>query len=124
MENGCRTEKKYIISLAAAGALRERLSPLMQPDPQATCGTYRIRSLYFDTLDSDAFWEKAMDNVRRINEHTACKAQCFSLDDTDSLRREIEDSAMLVNATGCGFCQHPGRMCGVRRNPDNNFNSG
>ena len=59
MENGCRTEKKYIISLAAAGALRERLSPLMQPDPQATCGTYRIRSLYFDTLDSDAFWEKA-----------------------------------------------------------------
>ena len=56
----------------------------------------------------DAFWEKAMDNVRRINEHTACKAQCFSLDDTDALRREIEDSAMLVNATGCGFCQPVG----------------
>lgn len=53
----------------------------------------------------DAFWEKALDNVRKINEHTACKAQCFPLEDTEALRREIADSAMLVNATGCGFCQ-------------------
>ena len=59
MENGCRTEKKYIISLGAAAALRDRLAPLMRPDPQAKDGTYRIRSLYFDTLDADAFWEKA-----------------------------------------------------------------
>ena len=58
MLNGCRTEKKYIISLAAAAALRERLLPLMRVDSQATDGAYRIRSLYFDTLDADAFWEK------------------------------------------------------------------
>ena len=59
MQNGCRTEKKYIISLKAAAALRERLLPLMQVDSQAIDGAYRIRSLYFDTLDADAFWEKA-----------------------------------------------------------------
>lgn len=58
MLNGCRTEKKYIISLAAAAALRKRLLPLMRVDSQATDGAYRIRSLYFDTLDADAFWEK------------------------------------------------------------------
>ena len=58
MQNGCRTEKKYIIGLDAAAALRERLLPVMQADPQAIDGAYRIRSLYFDTLDADAFWDK------------------------------------------------------------------
>lgn len=58
MQNGCRTEKKYIVSLEAAAVLRERLMPLMQVDPQAIDGAYRIRSLYFDTMDADAYWEK------------------------------------------------------------------
>ena len=59
MENGCRIEKKYIISLEAAAALRRRLLSCMRVDSQAKDGAYRIRSLYFDTLDGDAFWEKA-----------------------------------------------------------------
>ena len=58
MQDGCRTEKKYIISLTDAALLRERLAPFMQLDEQAKDGAYRIRSLYFDTLDGDAFWEK------------------------------------------------------------------
>ena len=56
----------------------------------------------------DAFWEHALQNAERINSQTNCRAQVFSLEDTDSLRREIEDSVMLVNATGCGFCQPVG----------------
>ena len=59
MQNGCRTEKKYIVSAEAATALRERLQPFMKVDSQAIDGAYRIRSLYFDTMDADAFWEKA-----------------------------------------------------------------
>ncbi len=59
MENGCRTEKKYFVSREAAAALRDRLLPFMRVDSQAVDGAYRIRSLYFDTLDADAFWEKA-----------------------------------------------------------------
>ena len=58
MQDGCRVEKKYVISLAAAAALRERLRPFMEVDSQAIDGAYRIRSLYFDTPDADAFWEK------------------------------------------------------------------
>ena len=58
MQNGCRTEKKYLISLATATILRARLLPLMRVDSQAVHGAYRIRSLYFDTPDADAFWEK------------------------------------------------------------------
>lgn len=58
MEDGFRTEKKYIVSLTDAARLRERLLPFMQVDSQAKNGAYRIRSLYFDTLDADAFWDK------------------------------------------------------------------
>ncbi len=58
MENGYRTEKKYMISLEAASLLRERLRPFMELDRQAADGAYGIRSLYFDTLDASAFWEK------------------------------------------------------------------
>jgi len=56
--DGYRIEKKYLIGLDAAMLLRARLVPFMHPDPQAKGGAYRIRSLYFDTPDAGAFWEK------------------------------------------------------------------
>lgn len=58
MRDGCRIEKKYIVSLGAAAILRQRLAPFMEVDPQAVEGAYRISSLYFDTPEADAFWEK------------------------------------------------------------------
>lgn len=58
MRGGCRVEKKYIVSLEGAAVLRQRLAPFMEVDPQTIGGVYRIRSLYFDTLEGDAFWEK------------------------------------------------------------------
>ena len=58
MRDGCRIEKKYIVSLGAAAILRQRLAPFMEVDPQAVGGAYRIRSMYFDTPEADAFWEK------------------------------------------------------------------
>lgn len=58
MQDGYRIEKKYIISLEAAALLRDRLSHFMSIDSQAVNGAYRIRSLYFDTPDADAFMEK------------------------------------------------------------------
>lgn len=57
-EEGYRTEKKYLISTETAILLRDRFAPFMQPDPHAPAGEYRIRSLYFDTPDAEAFWEK------------------------------------------------------------------
>ena len=58
MQNGCRTEKKYLVSLEAAAELKNRLRPFLQLDRQARDGAYLVQSLYFDTLDRDAFWEK------------------------------------------------------------------
>ncbi|MDO4214937.1 MAG: shikimate dehydrogenase [Bacteroidales bacterium] len=54
---------------------------------------------------ADAFWDKALQNAEKLNTQTSCKAKVFHLEDTEALRREINDSVMLVNATGCGFCQ-------------------
>ena len=58
MQDGFRIEKKYIIGLDTAAVLRARIAPLMRMDAQAKRGAYRIRSLYFDTPDADAFREK------------------------------------------------------------------
>ena len=54
---------------------------------------------------NDDFWEQALQNAQRINEHTSCRAHVYDLSDTIALREQISDSVMLVNATGCGFCQ-------------------
>ena len=51
-QDACRYEQKYICSLAELAQLEIRLGALMQPDPHAGAdGTYRVRSLYFDTYD-------------------------------------------------------------------------
>ncbi len=63
--DGYRIEKKYLIGLDAAVLLRARLTPFMHPDPQAEGGAYRIRSLYFDTPDAGAFWEKTDGEAER-----------------------------------------------------------
>ena len=51
----------------------------------------------------DAFWGKAEETVKKINESTECKATLYDLADLDALRREIADSYLLANATGMGM---------------------
>ena len=51
----------------------------------------------------DKFWDNAVETVRKINERTDCKATLYDLDDKEQLRKEIEDSYLLVNATGMGM---------------------
>lgn len=52
---------------------------------------------------NDEFWERAKDNVRKINEHTNCKATLYPLEDLDRLKKEISDSFLFANATGMGM---------------------
>lgn len=58
----------------------------------------------------DEFWDRAVNNVKNINEKTNCKATLFDLDDKDALRREIEDSYLFANATGVGMKPLAGQM--------------
>lgn len=51
----------------------------------------------------DEFWDRAVNNVKNINEKTDCKATLFDLADHDALRKEIGDSYLFTNATGVGM---------------------
>ena len=60
-----RHELKYPISAAAYLALRQRLVPVMKPDPHADeSGVYTVRSIYFDNYRDKALREK-IDGVQR-----------------------------------------------------------
>ena len=51
----------------------------------------------------DEFWDRGLDNVEKINKHTACKAALYDLYDTDLLRKEMDSSCLFVNATCTGM---------------------
>ena len=53
-----RHEFKHEIGYCDMLALRSRLSAVMQQDPHAINGRYKIRCLYFDNLDDKALLEK------------------------------------------------------------------
>lgn len=51
----------------------------------------------------DAFWERAQDIVKQLNERTACKVTLHDYEDPEVLRAAIADSAILVNGTSVGM---------------------
>jgi len=57
-EKHYRHELKYNISYSDYLAIRSRLKTVMQKDPHARDGTYRIRSVYFDNVYDKALREK------------------------------------------------------------------
>ena len=59
-----RHEWKIALDPGDLFVLRQRLRAVMQPDAHAVDGRYRIRSLYFDTLEDRALREK-LDGVSR-----------------------------------------------------------
>lgn len=60
----------------------------------------------------DAFWSRAVENVEKLNTQTACRATVHRLEDTETLRRELADSVLLVNATSVGFGDQRG-LCPI-----------
>ena len=58
MNEVLRQEKKYPIDAAQGAMLRARLDRLMLRDAHNGAQGYRIRSLYFDTLDDQDFSDK------------------------------------------------------------------
>lgn len=51
----------------------------------------------------DAFWERAQKIVETLNKETACKVTLFDFGDMEILKREIAQSAILVNGTSVGM---------------------
>lgn len=53
-----RQEKKYLMTIADGQALGGRLGAVMREDGHNGAFGYRVRSLYFDTLDETDFYDK------------------------------------------------------------------
>ncbi len=57
----------------------------------------------------DEFWDNAVENGRKLNEQTDCKAKVLPLEDLAALKEEIASSDLLVNATSVGFGDQKGQ---------------
>lgn len=53
-----RTEKKYSITQCQQNTLLHRLEPIMDVDEYGGLGGYMVRSLYFDSIYDDDFFDK------------------------------------------------------------------
>lgn len=51
----------------------------------------------------DAFWDRAVRIVHTLNEETSCKVSLYDFEDPAVLKREIQESAILVNGTSVGM---------------------
>ena len=74
MEKNFRHEYKYLISRASAELLKQRLKGFMEYDPHAGKRGYTIRSLYFDDLSADAFYDK----VSGVDNRTKYRIRCYN----------------------------------------------
>ncbi len=86
-----RHEVKCEISESDFYVLRQRLKAVMDPDPYAVNGIYKIRSLYFDTLEDKALREK-LDGVA-IREKW--RIRCYNGDTSViKLERKLKDNSL------------------------------
>ena len=53
-----RREEKYLLTLGEALQCADRFEKTLTPDGFSKDGSYRIRSLYFDTVDDRDFLDK------------------------------------------------------------------
>lgn len=96
MEKNYRHEYKYLISRASAELLRRRLPHFMKRDPHAgPSGQYTIRSLYFDDLKFEAFYEK----VSGIDNRTKYRIRCYNYSDTLFKLEKKEKKGHLTRKT-------------------------
>lgn len=51
-------------------------------------------------------WERANRLADMINTRTSCQASVFDLEDNEAMKKSLEDSAILTNATSLGMAPH------------------
>lgn len=82
-----RHEEKYICSERQLFIIEKRLSAVMSADVNQTGNDYRIRSLYFDTID-DRMYHESLNGVDRRSKY---RLRFYNLS-TDFFRMERKDS--------------------------------
>lgn len=78
-----RNEWKHEINISDEFTLRQRLRAVMKQDPRASGPKYFIRSLYFDTPENKAYWEK----INGVNKREKFRIRYYD-GDTSFIRLE------------------------------------
>lgn len=89
-----RHELKHYINLGECAILRNRLSAIMKPDPNAgPSREYLIRSLYFDTPDDKALLEK----ISGVDNREKFRIRLYNCDDSFiRLEKKIKVNGMTA----------------------------
>ena len=97
MEKNFRHEYKFLISRASAELLKTRLKGFMRHDPHTgPTGRYSIRSLYFDDLAADAFYDK----VSGVDDRTKYRIRCYNYSNSIFKLEKKEKKGHLTRKTG------------------------
>ena len=95
MEKNFRHEYKYLISRSSAALLKQRLKGFMEYDSHAGKNGYTIRSLYFDDLAANAFYDK----VSGVDNRTKYRIRCYNYSDAVIKLEKKEKKGHLTRKT-------------------------
>ncbi len=117
-----RHELKYHLNAGELQYLRGVIRSVLRPDPNGDeHNEYHIRSLYFDTINNDALYDKIAGIDRRskyrirIYKHSdanirlECKSKYNDLISKQSIKipRELADQLIAGDPSGLQFMRHP-----------------
>ena len=81
-----RQELKFFMTKADSISLQQRLSVILSPDVFAKKGYYRVRSLYYDSLENIDFYEKLCGEKKRKKVRMRVYGK-----DPDTIKLELKD---------------------------------
>ncbi|MDO4343729.1 MAG: polyphosphate polymerase domain-containing protein [Eubacteriales bacterium] len=105
-----RSELKYMMNEVKASALEEEVRRFLMPDTYSKNGSYRVKSLYFDTINNKDFYDKRDgENIKKkirlrtYDENSnilklECKQKVGSLQQKTSLVISRNEAKALMNA--------------------------
>ncbi|MCR5277817.1 MAG: polyphosphate polymerase domain-containing protein [Lachnospiraceae bacterium] len=98
MSKRFRHECKYILNPVDAALMREAVSSICEPDTHAGCeGSYRVRSLYFDTLDDQYLSE----NLAGVNLRHKYRIRVYNCDSDRITLERKETEIGLKHKDSC-----------------------
>ncbi|MBP5198474.1 MAG: polyphosphate polymerase domain-containing protein [Lachnospiraceae bacterium] len=101
-----RHELKHEINLSDMLTLRTRLSSIMKPDPHATAGRYKIRSLYFDDISDSALMEK----INGTNAREKFRIRFYNEDDSYIVLEKKTKINNLCSKESCRLSKEEAQM--------------
>ena len=67
-----------------------------------------VKKIHIFARPTSRFWNRTEDMIKKIHQKTACTVILHENGDLPALKKALEESALLVNATSVGMAPHTG----------------